>query len=177
MALKNTLPSHWSTKKFVIQNSTPDEIKALMKVYHAHSKLEKKGKKIKSISPDTFIDMFSKNLIQLKGTNSIFHMQSIYLKESSEIIGYFHLNYGIKDANMTLISALIIDSKYQNENFFKEIILNLVGQIKKLETYKYILTEVKLINKTVLAFWINSDFRTILDFKSKNDSLILGRKL
>lgn len=181
---KNVLPSNWSTKNLLIENTTLNEVTKLLEIFNACSYVEKWDKTFKPESEETFIKMISKNLTQVEGTNKIFQIQSFHLKENSEVVGYFHLHYGVKASDIVMISMFVIHPKYQGKHFGTEIIIELIKQIKKLGTYNSILVEAYLKNWPALQFWINVGFKTIIDYvgdksyaEDTSASLILEKKI
>jgi len=180
----NVLPPHWETQNVIIQDSVLDEVGQLRNVFNACSYVGKWDKTFTVESEDAFVQMVSKSQSRAENLKESFQMQSMRSRERPEIIGYFHLSYGVSKPAIAVISMLVIHPDYQKRHLGSEVVGGLTEQLKQLGDYTSIWLQVYLKNWPALRFWISAGFTTIVEYRGDKihteetqASLILEKRL
>lgn len=107
-----------------------------------------------------------------------YRLKSIFLKDTSILIGFTDIYYGYPSKNSIWISLFIIDKKFRNNGYAQEIINFISNECKK-EGYKKIGIGVHLKNWRGLRFWTKVGFDKVLgifgdDTYSKSTYALIG---
>ncbi|WDV44618.1 GNAT family N-acetyltransferase [Clostridiaceae bacterium M8S5] len=86
-----------------------------------------------------------------------YRLKSIYLKKGNELIGFFDLYYGYPAEDTIWIGMFLIDKKYQNNGYAREVIELVIKESNKTD-YRKIGIGVYLKNWKGLRFWTRAGF-------------------
>ena len=180
----NVLLAHWETQNLIIQDSVLDEVGQLRDVFNSCSYAGKWDKTFIVESEDAFVQLVSKSLNRGESSHELFQMQSVRLKGRPEIVGYFHLYYGVPKSDIVVMSMFEIHPDYQKRHFGAEIVTELAAQLKQFGDYASIWGQVYLKNWPALRFWMRVGFTTIIEYRGDkihaedtHASLILEKRL
>lgn len=160
----NQIPNDWNTKNLIVQDVQEKEVDELEKIY----------KNCDYIGQWTGLDSQDKNPMHSEfehknlppnGKKELHRLQSIKLKESKQIIGYFVLYHGFPDQRTFWIAVLAVHTDYQGKKLGQEVVDGLVREVKNLQIYNRIGGSVGIKNWPALRFWINAGLNTIINFQ------------
>ena len=159
------LRQQWETPRLIVQDSGLGEVGRLREVFNACCYAGKWDKSFTMESDEGFVQLVSKSLARGEGGNEHFQMQSMHLRERPEIVGYFHLYFGVPRPETVVISMFVLHPDYQNHQFGSEVVKGLVEQLKELGAYTSTLLQVYLKNWPALRFWLKAGFTTIVEYR------------
>jgi len=159
------LPPNWETERLVIQDSIQAEASSLEDVLAACGGIESWDPTFRPELEEGFVNLIARSHNGVAGCPSVFKMQTLYLREDRQIIGYFHLYHGLPDPETIFISMFIISPTYQRQSYGQETVRGIAEQIKKLGGYTRLWLNVHLKNWPALRFWIRAGFTNIVEFR------------
>lgn len=161
---QNQIPSTWSAKNLVISDASENEIDELQFVYDNCSYI---GEWTGLVSKDEhpMLTEFEHKNLPPNGVAENHRLQSIKLKESNKIVGYFVLYHGFPEEKTFWIAVLAIHKDYQGKKFGQEVVKQLIEEVKNLNSYKNIGLTVGLKNWPAIRFWFGVGFNKIIAFK------------
>ena len=167
MKSKNTIPARWKTQRMTIADTTMDETSDLQMIYEDGFDQEWIGKKYKPKQ-----NYFKKYIINPelppKGKKSLHRLQTIRLKNENSVIGYLDIYHGWPKKNILWLGDIFLHSKVYGHNYGREIIYNLIKEIKKFE-YKYMRCSVRLKNWPAIRFWARVGFSKVVGYLGDKD--------
>ncbi|AFM42497.1 acetyltransferase [Desulfosporosinus acidiphilus SJ4] len=95
------------------------------------------------------------------GTRDRFRAKSLYLKQTSKLIGVLELYHGYPQEEVLWIGWLFIHSSFQRRGYAQETVEYLFSEAKK-ANFKKIRVGVGLKNWPALRFWYRNGFRQLV---------------
>lgn len=149
------------TSRLIIKDSVTDECESLQRLYES-------GKYLKDIIGDSFeADHIYKCLANgdlppiTNANKEYYKIKSIYLKETSELIGFIDMYHGYPEEKTLWIGYMYINSSFQRKGFAQEVIEYICNESQKIKLNKISLG-VSLKNWQGLRFWSKCGFNTII---------------
>lgn len=163
----NQISRNWDTEHVTIKNVEENEIEKLEEIYKNLDYIGKwTGLESKEEHPMR-LEFEHKNLPS-NGQKELHRLQSIKLKDSNKIMGYFVFYHGFPDERTFWIAVLAIHTDYQGKKFGQEVVAGLIKEVKHLQIYNRIGGSVGIKNWPAIRFWINAGLNTIINFKGDN---------
>lgn len=159
------LPPYWETERLFIQDSSLAEADSLQEVFHACGGIESWDPTFRPELEEGFINLIARSQSGELGIQTVFKMQTLYLKENREIIGYFHLHHGLPKPKTVFISMFIISPTYQRQSYGQETVRGIITQLQNLGGFEKVWLNVHLKNWPALRFWIRAGFTSIVEFR------------
>lgn len=153
------LPSFWETGRLFLRDATLEDVPVLLDAFNACSYVEAWDKTFAVIPAEVLIELVQKSL-NPNPPDHIFKLQPISLKETHEILGYFHVYHANPHPAVVFVSMFVIHPRHQKHQYGQEVVEGLAQQCKKLG-YREIWLEVFLKNWPALRFWIQQGFNHI----------------
>jgi len=97
------------------------------------------------------------------GKKENFKIQSFYLKETNELIGYMTYYLGYPEDDIVFLNFLFIDPDYQSKGYSSEIIQQFMDMLRA-TPYKRVRLLVKLKNWPAIRFWTKHKFTEIISY-------------
>lgn len=120
----------------------------------------------KSSSDDTLEDFFINNEnLPPGGKKENSKIFTIFSKAHNCIIGYIQYYLGFPDEQTIWLTTLIIDKKYQGNNFGQTIVDLLLNELKKMNTFTRVQLIASMKNWPAIRFWARNGFSKIIDIK------------
>lgn len=175
-----TLPAAWETERLEVRNSAPEESEELWALFNACSYAGVWDETFRPEKKDVIAELISKS----QTGEDHFRMQTVRLKETAALVGYFHVRHGFPQPHVVWISMLVVHPQHQRQGFGPEIMEALAQQVAHLQTYQSLWLRVYLKNLPALRSWIRAGFRTILEYRGDkvfsedgHASIILERRI
>jgi diamine N-acetyltransferase len=175
------LPDAWDTERLTIRDSQLPEVSRLHAIFNACNYVEKWDNSFREETEEGIAALVSKSLVPYENSARAFQMQSIRIKGSPAIIGYFHLYYGVPQPEIALISMFVIHPDYHSHHYGSEVV---EGWSQQMRDHSGIWLEAYLKNWPALRFWISAGFDHIVEYRGEKThsqdayaSLILEKRL
>jgi ribosomal protein S18 acetylase RimI-like enzyme len=180
--MKMISPS-WETERLVVTNSILEEASRLREAFNACGYVAPWDDSFVEQPISVITELIGKSEAAAEGSPELFRMQTVRLKESGAIIGYFHLYHAMPKPEVAFISMMAIDPAYQKQAFGSELTSGLAGEIRA-AGYPLIWLRVYLKNWPALRHWMKNGFTTIKEWRgdavhseTAHAGLILERSL
>jgi ribosomal protein S18 acetylase RimI-like enzyme len=160
-----TLPAEWTTERLRISTAALDEAVELHAAFNACSDLESFDPTFHPVPVETLHDLIRKSLALGSDSSEAFHLQGIRLRETRELLGYFHVSYRVPEPGTVWISMFVLHPRYQRGGYGGEVIRQLLEQLRMLGSYDAVWLRVYLKNWTALRFWIDRGFSRIVRYE------------
>jgi diamine N-acetyltransferase len=160
----SSLPPGWSTERLVIRNAVLEEVPELRATYNACGHLEALDPTFSEASEQTVRELVSRSLMRTGDVSEPFHLQSIRLSETGELLGYFHLSYEHPRPCTVWISMFVLHPKHQASGYGTEVVRGLLAELRDRGAYEAVWLRVYLKNWTALRFWIRCGFTEIVQY-------------
>lgn len=154
MLIKN----YWETSKLVIKDSIIDESDKLMILY---SKANKYMRVVNGTGGKSPIKCIEEGNLPNGGNKEFYKIQSIYLKESIDIIGYIEIYHGYPKKDVLYVGFLYINPEFQHKGFGQEVVKNFINEAYD-AGYSRVYINIDLKNWPSLRFWTKLGFDKII---------------
>jgi ribosomal protein S18 acetylase RimI-like enzyme len=161
-----------------------EDVPHLRNVFNACSYVGEWDSSFYEETEEAFIKLVSKSLGLNHTAKDIFKMQSVLLRGSKQIIGYFHLFHDAPIPRRVWISMFVVHPHFQQNRYGSELAYGIWEQFKHLGEYEAIWLRVCLKNWPALRFWIDMGWRTIVHYEGDSvmsddttAAVVLERKL
>ena len=94
------------------------------------------------------------------GNKEYFKVQPVFIKETSEMIGYITMYHGYPDSDSLWITFFYVNKKKQGQGYGREVINELTIEAEKAD-FQRILLIVALKNWEAIRFWTKAGFDKI----------------
>jgi diamine N-acetyltransferase len=159
------LPSTWQTECLSIQNSGLADARRLQEVFNSCHYVHPWDKTFYIVSLEEIEGLVMKSVQTTPDSEKPFNLQTVRLKASGEMIGYYHLRYHHPHPGLIFITMFVIHKEYQKAGYAQEVTRGLLEQLRTLGEYHAVWLEVFVKNWPAMRFWINAGFTTIIDFE------------
>jgi len=95
-----------------------------------------------------------------------FQLQAICRREGAEageIIGYYHIAYGVRRPEILAIGMFVLDPPVQNQRYGSEVLTGLGRELRALPAYEAAWARVWLKNWPALRMWVKAGFDRIVE--------------
>lgn len=160
------LPHSWETERLSVRASEPADAPRLCALYNACCRtVGAWDDSFKAETEEEKRELIAKSVAGFVDSGSVFAMRTMRLRDSDEIVGYFHVYHGMPKREILFLSMCAIDPIYQKQGFGSEIAASLAEQALALGTYRAIWARVALKNWPALRHWMTMGFRTMLEWR------------
>ena len=157
-----SLPVLWTTERLIIRDSGPEEIDDLRDIFNANSHIGPWDPTFTVIASDEIRRLVEQSEARHQPNGENFQMQTIFIQESSERMGYFHIYHGEpKQPRLVFISMLTIRPECQKHGYGREVIEGVVDTCRQMGDRDVIGVRVYLKNWPALRFWTGMGFKEI----------------
>ena len=159
------IPDQWETQRLVVSDSVGTEIPVIQDVCDACSYINEWT----GWNPDDHPGLTMETVLRdgelpPNGSKEFFKLQTIRLKNTKEVIGFFEFYHGFPDENTFFVLYLTIHPKYQRKGYGQEAVRSLCPLVRGLG-YTSIRLVVALKNWPAIRFWVKSGFNYIVDIR------------
>lgn len=178
------LSARWGTERLLIRDAITEDVPYLRNVFNACSYVGEWDNKFYEETEEAFTQLVSKSLKLNHSVEEIFKMQSVLLRGTENIIGYFHLYHDAPMPRRVWVSTFVVHPHFQKNRYGSELAYGIWDQFRQLGEYEAIWLRVSLKNWPALRFWIEMGWRTIIRYEGDtvhaNDtmaSVVLEKKI
>jgi ribosomal protein S18 acetylase RimI-like enzyme len=178
------IPENWGTDRLMVRDATMGDVPHLRNVFNACSYVGEWDSTFYEETEEAFVQLVTKSVRLNHAANEIFRMQSVLLRGSEDIIGYFHLYHNAPMPQRVWISMFVVHPHFQRNRFGSELAYGIWDQVRQLQEYEAIWLKVYLKNWPALRFWIEMGWQTIIRYEGDTvhaentmAALVLERKL
>jgi len=159
------LPENWKTERLMVRDATMGDVQSLRNVFNACSYVGEWDSTFYEETEEAFVQLVSKSVRFDHTDNEIFKMQSVLLRGSENIIGYFHLFHNAPMPQLVWISMFVVHPHFQKNRYGSELAYGIWDQLRQLREYEAIWLKVYLKNWPALRFWIDMGWHTIIRYE------------
>jgi ribosomal protein S18 acetylase RimI-like enzyme len=178
------LPESWVTDRLWVRDASMEDVPELRNVFNACSYVGEWDTSFYEETEEAFIKLVSKSLGLNHTAKDIFKMQSVLLRGSKRIIGYFHLFHDAPIPHRVWISMFVVHPHFQQNRYGSELAYGIWDQFRQMGEYEAIWLRVSLKNWPALRFWVDMGWRTIVHYEGDTvmsedttAAVVLERKL
>ncbi len=159
------LPQEWGTERLWVRDASMADVPHLRNVFNACSYVGVWDHTFYEETEEAFIQLVSRSLKLNHTSPEIFKMQSVNLRGTDAIIGYFHLYHNAPKLRHVVISMFVMHPHFQKNRYGSELVYGIWEQFKQLGEYDCIWLRVSLKNWPALRFWIDMGWTTIIHYE------------
>ncbi len=177
--------SNWDTQHLSVRNTAKKDIpylQEILRVLHVDSNWEKVS--LETYNKFYFENLFSKPSLPPGGNSKSIQNQTIVDKSNNTVIGWFEFYHGYPSNDIFWIGSLFLHPEKKGRGYGKEVVTELINQLKVKPYYRSIQLGVYLRNWSALNFWFHMGFNKIIKFagdrefsESKNGKMCLEMQL
>lgn len=162
--MENNFVAHsWETDRLIITDTVESDASDLQIIYEEHFN-EPWAYDRSHLKSDYMTGYIANPELPPNGTREMYRLQTIRLKEDQSIIGYLDVYHGWPRADVFWLGDLYLLSKFQGEGLGSELVNQMIADINKAGTYKYMRCNVSLKNWPGLRFWARIGFNHIVGY-------------
>jgi len=163
------LAPEWFTERVHIKDCRIQDVSLLTEIFNSCNYVEQWDPTF-SIVDEKEIKLLVEKSLSETDENNGFRLQCLEIKDSSKIIGYFHLQHyspRLPQPATAFISMFVIHPEFQGKRFAQEIVEGLAKQLADCG-YIAIWLAVYLKNWVAIRFWIQQGFNKIIEYDGTN---------
>jgi diamine N-acetyltransferase len=160
------LPSRWFTDRLSIRDVATEDAPRLLAVFNANSHIGVWDTTFQPIEQPEMDGLVAASLAQRNPRGDPFQMQAICRRDggaSAEIVGYYHMAFGVRRPEVVAIGMFVLDPPVQNQGYGGEVLAGLGRQLRALPAYQVAWARVWLKNWPALRMWVKAGFDRIVE--------------
>jgi diamine N-acetyltransferase len=160
------LPSRWFTDRLIMRDVATEDSPRLLAVFNANSHIGVWDTTFQPIEQPEMDGLVAESLAQRNARGDPFQMQAICRRESAEageIIGYYHMAFGVRRTEVVAIGMFVLDPLAQNQGYGSEVLAGLSRELRALPAYQVAWARVWLKNWPALRMWVKAGFDRIVE--------------
>ena len=179
------LAAEWFTERVHIKDCKIQDVSLLTEIFNSCNYVEQWDPTFCIVDENEIKLLVEKSLSETD-ENKGFRLQSLEVKDSRKVIGYFHLQHyspRLPQPATAFISMFVIRPEFQGKHFAQEIVEGISKQLADCG-YSAIWLAVYLKNWGAIRFWIQQGFNKIIEYdgasqfsETEQASLTLEKRL
>ena len=160
------LPGRWSTDRLLMRDVATEDAARLLAVFNANAHIGAWDATFQPIAQPEMDGLVAASLAGLNARGDPFQMQAICLRAGAaagEIIGYYHIAYGVRRPEILAIGMFVLDPPMQNQGYGSEVLAGLGRRLRELPAYEAAWARVWLKNWPALRMWVKAGFDRIVE--------------
>ncbi len=160
------LPSHWSTDRLTMRDVAMEDAPRLLAVFNGNAHIGVWDTTFQPIEQPEMDGLVAASLAHRNARGDPFQMQAICRREGAEageIIGYYHIAYGVRRPEILAIGMFVLDPSAQNQRYGSEVLAGLGEELRALPDYQAAWARVWLKNWPALRMWVKAGFDRIVE--------------
>jgi RimJ/RimL family protein N-acetyltransferase len=160
------LPTHWSTDRLIMRDVVMEDAPRLLAVFNGNAHIGVWDTTFQPIEQPEMDGLVAASLAHRNTRGDPFQMQAICRREGAEvgeIVGYYHIAYGVRRPEVVAIGMFVLDPPVQNQRYGSEVLAGLGGELRELPGYQAAWARVWLKNWPALRMWVKAGFDHIVE--------------
>jgi diamine N-acetyltransferase len=160
------LPDRWTTDRLLMRNVATGDAVRLLAVFNANAHIGAWDTTFQPIEQPEMDGLVAASLARRNARGDPFQMQAICRPDGAaaeEIIGYYHIAYGVRRPEILAIGMFVLDPSVQNQGYGSEVLAGLGRELRELPAYELAWARVWLKNWPALRMWVKGGFDHIVE--------------
>ena len=164
------LPDRWSTDRLIMRDAAVEDAARLLAVFNANAHIGVWDATFQPIEQPEMDGLVAASLAQRNARGDPFQLQAICRREDAavgdaagDIIGYYHIAYGVRRPEILAIGMFVLDPSVQNQGYGSEVLAGLGRKLRELPAYQAAWARVWLKNWPALRMWVKGGFDRIVE--------------
>lgn len=158
------IPDKWQTERLFVRDSLLDDIQQLQRIYDAVPQIHGWTQEPGEEEPEQpmLSALYDGVLPPQGGVKELFRLQSIYLKNTDDIVGFIAMYHGFPQPDTFWINCLVFHPDYQGKGYGSELITRWSKLVKESGGYTRMESFVNLKNWPSLRLCTKAGFNKIV---------------